>query len=226
MIEDDFAAGRPAWEAAGAELVRDVRPYQELKLCLLNGPHSAVAYVGALLGLPHVADVMADPALAGFVERLMLAEIAPLAAPPGFDVEAYARSLLRRFANRSVRHSTLQIAMDGSQKIPVRWLPTLREARRRGLATPRLVTSLAAWLRFLAGRDEAGRELSLDDPLAARLRAAAAFLARDPGVVVRAALEIEEVFGPDLRADAALVGQLTAALTRISQAGLRAALPD
>jgi fructuronate reductase len=125
-----------------------------------------------------------------------------------------------------VRHSTLQIAMDGSQKIPVRWLPTLREARRRGLAIPRLVISLAAWLRFLAGRDEAGRELALDDPLAARLRAAAAFLARDPGAVVRAALEIEEVFGPDLRADAVLVGQLTAALTRISQAGLRAALPD
>ena len=227
VIEDDFAAGRPAWELAGAELVRDVRPYQELKLRLLNGAHSAIAYLGTLAGLPFVSDVMADPALARFVERLMLEEIAPLtAAPPGFDVEAYARSLLRRFANRSVRHSTLQIAMDGSQKIPVRWLPTLREARRRGLATPRLVTSLAAWLRFLAGRDEAGRELPLDDPLAARLRAAAAFLACDPGAVVRVALEIEEVFGPDLRADAVLVGQLTAALTRIYQAGLRAALPD
>ena len=226
VIEDDFAAGRPAWEAAGAELVRDVRPYQELKLQLLNGAHSAIAYLGALLGLPYVADVMADPALAGFIERLMLEEIAPLAAPPpGFDVDAYARTLLRRFANRSVQHRTLQIAMDGSQKIPVRWLPVLREARRRGLPAPHLVTALAAWLRFLAGRDETGRELPLDDPLAGRLRAAAAPASHDPAALVRAVLAIEEVFGADLRQDPALIQQLTAVLTRMAQAGVRAALP-
>src|SRR3712207_4330683 len=91
VIEDDFAAGRPRWEAVGAELVRDVRPYQEMKLRLLNGAHSAIAYIGALLGKPFVADVMADPALARFVERLMLQDIAPLTpAPPGFAVEGYA----------------------------------------------------------------------------------------------------------------------------------------
>ena len=227
VIEDDFAAGRPNWEIAGAELVRDVRPYQELKLRLLNGAHSAIAYLGALLGLSYVADVMADPALARFVERLMLDEIAPLTvAPSGFDVEAYARALLRRFENRSLRHRTLQIAADGSQKIPVRWLPVLREARRRGLPARHLVTALAAWLRFLAGRDEAGRELPLDDPLAARLRAAAAPVANDPAALGRMVLEIDEVFGDDLRRDAALVDQLTAVLTRITQAGVRAALPD
>jgi fructuronate reductase len=170
---------------------------------------------------------MADPALARFVERLMLDEIAPLTvAPSGFDVEAYARALLRRFANRSLRHRTLQIAADGSQKIPVRWLPVLREARRRGLPARHLVTALAAWLRFLAGRDEAGRELPLDDPLAARLRAAAAPVANDPAALVRMVLEIDEVFGDDLRRDAALADQLTAVLTRIAQAGVRAALPD
>lgn len=224
VIEDDFAAGRPAWEAAGAELVGDVRPYQELKLRLLNGAHSAIAYAGALLGLTCVAEVMAEPALARFVERLMLDEIAPMASPPpGLDAEAYARALLRRFANRSVQHRTLQIAMDGSQKIPVRWLPTLRAARQRGLPTPCLVTALAAWLRFLAGRDEAGRELPLDDPMAPRLRAAAM---QEPAEAVRAVLAIEEVFGQDLRADAALAGRLTAVLTRIREAGLRHALPD
>jgi fructuronate reductase len=169
---------------------------------------------------------MADPPLAGFVERLMLAEIAPLASPPpGFDVEAYVRALLRRFANPSVRHRTLQIAMDGSQKIPVRWLPTLGEARRRGLPVPHLVTALAAWLRFLEGRDEAGRELPLDDPLAGRLRAALAPAAGDPAAVVRAALGVGEVFGRDLPEDAALVDDLTAALARIARAGVREALP-
>jgi fructuronate reductase len=227
VIEDDFAAGRPNWEIAGAELVRNVRPYQELKLRLLNGAHSAIAYLGALLGLSYVADVMADPALARFVERLMLDEIALLTvASSSLDVETYARALLRRFENRSLRHRTLQIAADGSQKIPVRWLPVLLEARRRGLPARHLVTTLAAWLRFLAGRDEAGRELSLDDPLAARLRAAAAPVANDPAALVRMVLEIDEVFGDDLRRDAALADQLTAVLTRITQVGVRAALPD
>jgi fructuronate reductase len=116
--------------------------------------------------------------------------------------------------------------MDGSQKIPVRWLPALREARRRGLPAPHLVTALAAWLRFLAGRDEAGRELPLDDPLAARLRAAAAPVADDPAALVRNLLQIDDVFGRDLGQDADLTRQLTAALARITQAGLRAAVAD
>ena len=226
VIEDDFAAGRPHWEAAGAELVRTFGPYQELKLRLLNGAHSAIAYLGALLGKPFVADVMADPALAGFVERLMLEDIAPLTpAPAGFAVDRYVRALLDRFANRSLQHRTLQIAMDGSQKIPVRWLPVLREARRRGAPVPHLVVALASWLRFLAGRDEAGRELPLDDPLAARLRAGVMPVADDPAAMVRAALAVEEVFGLDLRQDAALVEELTTVLARITRAGARAALP-
>jgi fructuronate reductase len=170
---------------------------------------------------------MADPELAGFIERLMFEEIAPLTPlPAGFDVDAYVRALLRRFANRSLRHRTLQIAMDGSQKIPVRWLPMLREGRRRGLPCRHLVTALAAWLCFLAGRDEAGRELPLDDPLAPRLRALAASYAQEPAALVRAALEIDEVFGRDLRQDAVLVDQLTAVLARVAHAGVRAALAD
>lgn len=226
VIEDEFAAGRPLWEAAGAELVRDVRPYQELKLRLLNGAHSAIAYLGALTGLPFVADVMEDPALAGFVERLMLEEIAPLTpAPPGFAVEAYVRALLRRFANRSLRHRTLQIAMDGSQKIPVRWLPVLREGRRRGLPCRHLVTALAAWLRFLGGRDELGRELPLDDPMAGHLRAVATETgACGPAALVRAALAIDAIFGNDLGQDAVLVDELTARLARITRAGVLASL--
>ena len=227
VVEDEFAAGRPAWEAVGAELVRDVRPYQELKLRLLNGAHSAIAYLGALSGRIFVADVMAEPTLARFVEQLMRAEIAPLTpAPPGFDAQAYVGALLRRFANRTLQHRTLQIAMDGSQKIPVRWLPVLRAARRHRQPVPCLVTALAAWIRFLQGRDEAGRELPLDDPLAGRLRAALAGCGDDPGRLVRAMLAIEAIFGRDLREDAALVEQLTARMALIGRRGVVAALAD
>jgi fructuronate reductase len=156
----------------------------------------------------------------------MLEEIAPLTpAPPGYDVAAYAQALLRRFENRTLQHRTLQIAMDGSQKIPVRWLPTLREAQRRGQPADHLVTALAIWLRFLTGRDEAGRELPLDDPLTARLRATVTPVADDPAALVRAVLAIEEVFGPDLRRDAVLTDQLTVKLARIFEFGARPALP-
>jgi mannitol-1-phosphate/altronate dehydrogenase len=116
--------------------------------------------------------------------------------------------------------------MDGSQKVPVRWLPVLREARRLGAPVPRLVTALAVWLCFFTGRDEAGRDLPLDDPLAARLRATVAVAAGDPAALVRAVLEIEEVFGHDWRQDAALVDQLIERLARIARAGVRAALAD
>jgi mannitol-1-phosphate/altronate dehydrogenase len=108
----------------------------------------------------------------------------------------------------------------------VRWLPALREARRRGLPAPHLVTVLAAWLRLPAGRGEGRRELPFDDPLAARLRAAAAPVAHDPAALVRNVLAIDEVFGPDLRQDTDLTNQLTAALTRITQVGVRDALPS
>ena len=226
VIEDDFAAGRPPGRRPGRSWSATSRPYQELKLRLLNGAHSAIAYLGALLGLPFVADVMADPALARFVERLMLEEIAPLTPPPpGFDVEAYVRALLRRFANRSLQHRTLQIAMDGSQKIPVRWLPGLREARRRGLPVP-------AWSRHSppgCASSAAATRPGASCRSTIRWRRACARprrLRTDPAALVRAALAVEEVFGRDLRQDAALVDQLTAALDADRTSGLRAALPE
>jgi fructuronate reductase len=123
--------------------------------------------------------------------------------------------------NRSLQHCTLQIAMDGSQKIPVRWLPVLREARRRGSPVSHLFTALAVWLRFLADRDEAGRDLPLDDPLATRLRAAVMPGADGLAALVRTALAVEEVFDPDLGRDAALEEELTTALARIACAGAR-----
>jgi fructuronate reductase len=50
VIEDHFPTGRPAWELEGAELVADVRPYELMKLRLLNGSHSCIAYLGYLAG--------------------------------------------------------------------------------------------------------------------------------------------------------------------------------
>ncbi|VTU46135.1 Mannitol 2-dehydrogenase (plasmid) [Variovorax sp. SRS16] len=179
VIEDRFAGLRPAWEDAGALLTSDVRPYQAMKLRLLNGTHSALAYAGQLCGLDTVADAMAHPLTGRFARRLMLEDLhATVAPPPGYDVLAYCHDLLERFENPSLAHRTQQIAMDGTQKIPVRWLPALRESLAAGVERPQLERALASWLHYLAtGRSDSGTTLVISDPgadaLAARVRQAA-----------------------------------------------------
>ena len=166
VVEDRFPAGRPAWEAGGAEFVGAIGPYQQLKLRMLNGPHSAIAYLGQMLDLETVADAMADADVAPFVERMM-GEIAPTLALAGrYDVELYADTLRDRFRNPAIRHRTEQIAMDGSQKIPVRWLGTLRDQLEREMPTDAIALALAAWLEHWRGRSESGRALDHSDPLA------------------------------------------------------------
>ena len=117
VVEDRFTGPRPGWERVGAELVADVGPYEEMKLRLLNGSHSALAYLGFLAGFEHVFEVMRAPEFVEFVRRMMALEVAPTVHVPT-DLEAYQARLLERFANPAIRHRTAQIAMDGSQKLP------------------------------------------------------------------------------------------------------------
>ncbi len=146
IIEDHFAAGAPRWQCAGMQLVADIRPFEAIKLRLLNAAHSAIAYTGLLAGCETVADVMSDAALRGFVERLMARELATsLDAPAGFDLDAYREGLLQRFANPHLHHRCAQIAMDGTEKIRQRWLLTLRQLPEDSL----LLRALGAWCFFV-----------------------------------------------------------------------------
>jgi fructuronate reductase len=124
VIEDRFPLGRPAWERTGAELVTDVLPYEAMKLRMLNGSHSAIAYLGQLAGWRTVADAIADPTLAAFISGLMEEVAATLQLPPQVDRAAYSRALMARFANPALQHQTAQIARDGSQKLPMRLFAT------------------------------------------------------------------------------------------------------
>lgn len=187
-VEDRFVAGRPDWTAGGARFVTQAEPYEKLKLRMVNGSHSALAYLGALAGLDTVDQAVADPALRGFVLGLMQHEVeGTLPALPGLDLADYRQRLLQRFANPALKHRLLQIAMDGSQKLPQRWLGTVQDRLDAGLPIEHLALAVAGWLQFLQGRDETGRALPLDDPQADALRAAQA----GPG----GALAHEAVFG-------------------------------
>lgn len=161
IIEDDFAAGVPDWQSAGAQLVDDIRPFEAIKLRLLNAAHSAIAYAGLLAGHETVADVMADMTLCGFVERLMAQELAvALDVPADFDIDAYRGSLLQRFANPHLQHRCAQIAMDGTEKIRQRWLPTLRQLPDESM----LLRAMAAWCYFVLCTEH-----ELEDPRRERL---------------------------------------------------------
>ncbi|HEX7851870.1 MAG TPA: mannitol dehydrogenase family protein [Sphingomonas sp.] len=162
VIEDRFAGPRPRWEAVGAQIVAAVKPYETAKLRLLNGAHSALAYLGLAAGLRFVHEAIADPRVRPVVERIMRNEAtASIDAAPGQDLSAYIELLLARFANPALPHNLLQIAADGSQKIGPRWLKPLAINRSRGLPCPATLRALAGWTIFIRG-DTA----PVDDPMA------------------------------------------------------------
>ena len=176
VIEDRFAGPRPGWERVGAQLVADVAQFEMAKLRILNGAHSALAYCGLRLGLSHVHEAVAHPVLRPMIERLMRDEAKPTIATQagrggaGQDLDAYIDALLMRFANPALNHRLIQIAMDGSQKIPQRWLETLAANQRTGRPSPALLTALAAWIGHIRG-DNSARWGAVEDPCAEILRA-------------------------------------------------------
>ncbi|WLW57067.1 mannitol dehydrogenase family protein [Streptomyces sp. YU58] len=159
VLEGSFAAPRPPWEKDGALFVPDVTPYQLTKLRLLNGSHSALAYVGTAAGLTTIAETMATEWGERLV-RALCAEVAPTLPAGGPDPAGYADDLVARFRNPAMRHLLRQIGSDGSLKIRERWLPAVRELRSRGAHTPVLELALAAWVV------STGAEASVRDVLA------------------------------------------------------------
>ncbi len=172
VVEDNFVNGaRPDLADVGVELVLDVAPYELMKLRMLNGTHSSLAYLGYLAGHETISEATADPVFANFVIHLWTNEIAPsFTPPPGVDVQAYASSLLARYRNPAIRHRTWQIAMDGSQKLPQRILGTISDNLKAGRKNPGLCLAIAAWMRYIGGVDEKGAEIEVKDPLSSQLR--------------------------------------------------------
>lgn len=196
VIEDVFCRGRPAWERAGATMTRNIAPFETMKLRLLNGAHSALAYLGHLAGYTFVSECVADPAISRYIGAMMREEIAPTLVPPtDYVLDEYIDALLVRFANPRLQHRCLQIAMDGSQKIPQRQLNTIRARVAGGQSFERLALAVAAWMVFATGRDLRGGRHEVDDPLASLFSAKVSHLAGNPTVLVDAMLSVEQVFG-------------------------------
>ena len=197
VIEDRFVGPRPRWEVGGAQLVADVRPFETAKLRMLNGSHSALAYIGLQLGYEYVHEAVADPDLAPFIAGLMRDEAAATLTPVATqDLSAYADALLSRFNNPALPHRLAQIAMDGTQKIPQRWLASIAALERSGQTPKALLFALASWIAFVCTPSQ-----QLDDPLAEQLLGVRK-LADDSHAAVQAVVGEQGLFRDVWRADA------------------------
>ncbi|MCL4138673.1 UNVERIFIED_CONTAM: hypothetical protein GTU68_005954, partial [Idotea baltica] len=168
VVEDQFVDdARPHFGRVGVQLVEDVKTFEQMKLRMLNGTHTAMAYIGSLSGHATVSDAINDPKIEAFLTAMLRDEIIPsLRAPDGIDLGNYATALIRRYHNPEIQHLLDQIATDGSQKLRQRILDPLFENLTTGRPYGKLLIVVAAWIRFLKERSEGGR---IVDPLAAQL---------------------------------------------------------
>ena len=168
VMEDNFPLGRPALEKVGVEFVKDILPFETMKLRILNAGHAAMSYPAALMGFDYVHDAMADPDIAAWLMQLMCDEVIPVLDPiPGVDYHTYLNTCVNRFSNPELRDTIARLCQDGSNRQPKFILPTISEALAWGRPIDGLALETAFWCRYCAEATD------LDDPRAPLLRQAA-----------------------------------------------------
>lgn len=221
VLEDDFRYGRPAYEEVGAQLVKDVEPYEKMKVRLLNGSHSALSYLSYLCGYRDVDLAMADPLISRFVRSYMDHDITPsVPNVPGIDLDTYKDTLVRRFANPAVRDQILRLAEDGSQKIKNAIVPCIEHQLETGGSIKFAALALAGWFRFLNGSDEQMNAIPVKDPLAEQLSARAKIEPRNPDQL----LAMKDIFGPQVSTSPLVRQEIAAALDSLYTKGAKATL--
>jgi fructuronate reductase len=224
VIEDKFVAGRPDWEAGGAIFATDVAPYEKMKLRMLNGAHSMLAYSGYIAGYAYVRDVMGDKALSALVARQMRAAAGTLDPVPGVDLAEYARDLMARFANPAIAHQTYQIAMDGTQKLPQRLIEPAMHTLRAGASLDAYAFAVAAWMRYCLGMNEQGQTYALRDPREAEIAALLGDARNDSGSIVDRLLGLPGLFPDELATAPAWRQAVKTRLQTMLADGMRAAI--
>ncbi|MDO8249770.1 MAG: mannitol dehydrogenase family protein [Rhodoferax sp.] len=224
VIERRFvdATDGDALAAVGVTVVDEVKPFEEAKLRMLNGSHTAIALIGAVLGRPTVDDCINEPVIHRFIHGLMTGMVMPHLQRPGLP--AYRDALLARFANPQLHHSVHQIATDSSLKIPFRWQATVLAQLAAGGSIEPLALATAVWMRYLRGEDEHGQSYAISDPLAATLQANAQQHWGDVPGTVHALLAITSMWGDVLPHDARWTARVAYWLQSIMQQGVAASL--
>ena len=166
VIEDNFIAGRPAWERVGAEFTSDVTAYENMKLSLLNASHTLLSYPSFLSGYRKVDDAMHDERIAAFVRTFMDKDITPYVPAPGnTDLGLYKKTLIERFGNRTVSDQIARLCFDGISKFPVYVMPNLIKMIRDNADLTRVAYLIAAYRHYLKYRtDDNGASFEIAEP--------------------------------------------------------------
>lgn len=176
VVEDRFVAGRPHWEAVGVQVVDDVRPYELMKLRLLNAGHQTIAHAGALLGHEYAWQACADPTVRSLLEHYLRHEGVPtVGTVPGVDLDAYCATVVRRMANPQMPDTVARLREQSSTMLSTFVLPVARRLLADGRDVRAVAAVVACWTLVVERRrDEAGRPLELvdaqADDLLARVR--------------------------------------------------------
>ena len=226
VIEDNFVTARPNWSEVGAEFVDNVVPYEEMKLRMLNGSHSFLAYLGYLAGYEHINDCMNDEAYKQATLSLMLQQQAPtLNVPPQVNLQQYAEKLIERFSNPSLKHRTWQIAMDGTQKLPQRLLDSIRWHITHNSDFSLLALGVAGWMRYVGGIDDHKQIIDVRDPMVDELKKLVT--ASDDGIErVNALLTLNAVFGTDLPNNSLFKDKVTQHYLCLMEKGAKQTIQD
>lgn len=190
VIEDKFVDGRPRWEAGGALFAEQAEPYEKMKLRLLNGTHTLLAHLGILNGLECIRDVMAVPELAEQARRHQAAVVETLDPVPGIDLDAYRAELLERFANPTIAHRCVQIALDTTQKAPQRLQVPAVEVLAAGGDAAAFAWVIGVWIAAVRYRGDC------DDPRRDEILTAARTV--DPADPSASFFAIPGLFPPEL----------------------------
>ncbi len=166
VIEDNFIAGRPAWEQVGVEFTNDVTAFENMKLSLLNASHTVLSYPAFLSGYRKVDDAMHDPRFERLLRDYMDIDITPyLSVPNGTDLDLYKKTLIERFGNRSVSDQISRLCADGASKFPVYMMPNLSKMIRDGADMSRVAFSIASYRHYLKYRvDDKDVPFDINDP--------------------------------------------------------------
>jgi len=209
VIEDNFVDPSDAalLSRCGVRVTSQVHSYEEAKLRMLNGSHSAMALMGAITGRAHIADCIGSDHIQEFVHRLMTQEVAPHLSRA--DWADYRDALIQRFGNPYLKHSVHQIATDSSQKIPQRWPPSVLGQMAKGQSFEHHALAAAIFLRYTLAKDEQGKAYALNDPQAESLMAIGANQASEPQACVHTLLAREDLWGNELAASEAWLARVS-----------------
>lgn len=223
IIEDDFINGRPDWDLVGAQFVKDVYPYEKMKIRLVNGGHVALGFTGFLNGYHFVFETMADPLIFTFVQDFLNEEVTPILDDvPGIDIGSYKKTLMQRFANPYIKDQLTRIFSESSAKIPKFLLPTIQEQLAKGVTLKRAALILAAWCHYLEKAELPAYNFDVQDDVKKTLvKEASASVHGDP----LSFLKIKSIFG-DLAAAEDFSAQYLFFLNRIRKDGIAKAISE